>query len=167
MNKEQKAKSIDYLRTIFNSFKLLIILDIHKISAEEIRCLRKLLTINNICIKVFKNKLCKYAVKNTSLNVMSNKFAGQIALIWDKQNTPEAARILKTFQKDIISSKIKSGFHNGRIIDCNYIKYLSNIPNISTLRITIVKFLSQPSRHIMRNIQYPLQTIINMLNLKK
>jgi len=167
MNKEQKIKSLDYLKVIFNSFKLLIILDIHKISAEEIRKLRRMLKRKSLNLKVFNNKLCRHAIKNSYLNIISNQFIGQVAIIWDNTNSPMAAKILKEFQKDIIDLKVKCGLHNGNLISNAYIKSLSNIPNLSKLRIKILHLLSQISRHIILSIKYSSLSILNILNLRR
>jgi len=167
MNKEQKIKSLDYLRMIFNSFKLLIILDIHKISAEEIRRLRRMLKIKSLNLKVFNNKLCKHAIKNSYLDVISDQLIGQVAIIWDNDNSPMAAKVLKEFQKDIIDLKVKCGFHNGKLISNKYIKTLSNIPNLSKLRIKILNLLSQIARNIILSIKYSSLTVLNILNLRQ
>jgi large subunit ribosomal protein L10 len=152
VSREKKIKSLDYLRQIFDSFKLLIILDIHKISAEEIRKLRRLLNSKSLNLKVFNNKLCKYAIKDSYLNVMSNMLIGQIAIIWDNNNNPTAAQVLKEFQEDIIDLKVKCGIHNGKLIDNQYIKSLSNIPDLSILRIKIINLLSKYSINIIQNL---------------
>jgi len=167
VNREQKIKSLDYLRTIFNSFKLLIVLDIHKIPAEEIRKLRRMLSIKNLNLKVFNNKLCRHAIKDTHLNVMSDMLIGQIAIIWDINNNPTAAQVLKDFKKDIIDLKVKCGIHNGKLIDNQYVKSLSNIPDLPTLRIKIINILSQFSIRIIQNLKYSPLTILSVLNLRK
>jgi len=167
MNREQKIKSLDYLRTMFNSFKLLIILDIHKISAEEIRTLRRMLKMKSLNLKVFNNKLCRYAIKESFLSVISDKLIGQIAIIWDNINSPMAAQVLKNFQKDIIDLKVKCGLHNGKLINSQYIKSLSNIPNISKLRAKILSLLSQHSRNIVLSIKHSSLTILNILKLRQ
>jgi len=167
VSREQKTKSLDYLRSILNSFKLLIILDIHKISAEEIRKLRKMLKIKSLNLKVFNNKLCKHAIKDSYLNIMSNMLIGQIAIIWDENNNPTAAQVLKEFQKDIIDLKVKCGIHNGKLISNQYVKTLSNIPNISKLRIKIINILSQYSIRIIQNLKYCPLTILSILDLRK
>jgi ribosomal protein L10 len=167
VNREQKIKSLDYLRQIFDSFKLLIILDIHKISAEEIRKLRRMLNIKNLHLRVFNNKLCKYAIKDSYLNVMSSMLIGQIAIIWDTHNNPTAAKVLKEFQEDIINLKVKCGIHNGKLIDNEYINSLSNIPNLSTLRVRIIDILSQYSIRIIQNLKYCPLTILSILDLRK
>jgi ribosomal protein L10 len=167
VNREQKAQTLSYLREIFDSFKLLIILDIHKIPAEDIRKLRRMLNVKNLNLKVFSNKLCKHAIKDTYLDVMSKMLIGQVALIWDENNNPTAAQVLKDFQEDIIDLKVKCGIHNGKLITNDYIKLLSNIPNLPTLRIKIISLLSQYSIRIIQNLKhYPL-TILNVLDMKK
>lgn len=167
MSREQKAKSLDYLRTVFNSFKLLIILDIHRIPAEKIRELRRMLNANNLNIKVFNNKLCKYAIKDTYLSIMSSMLIGQVAIIWDVQNNPTAAQTLKDFQEDIIDLKVKCGIHNGKLIDNEYVKELSNIPNLSILRMKIINILSQFSLRIIYSLKSCPLTILSVLNLRK
>jgi len=167
VSREEKIKSLSYLEQIFNSFKLLIILDIHKISAEEIRKLRRMLNTKNLNLKVLNNKLCKYAVKDTYLKIISNMLIGQVAIIWDTENNPTAAKVLKEYQHNFIDLKVKCGVHNGKLIDNKYIKNLSNIPDLSTLRVKIINLLLYGSIRIIENLRYSPLTILNVLNLRK
>lgn len=167
MNREQKIKSLNYLKTIIHSFKLLIILDIHKIKAEEIRKLRRMLKVESVNLKIFSNKLCKYAFKNSPLDIMSDKLVGQIAFIWDENNKPSAAQILKIFKKDIIDLKVTCGFHNGKLVNNEYVKILSNIPNMLKLRAKILNLLLKISKNIIMSIKYKPQILLNILKLRK
>jgi ribosomal protein L10 len=126
-----------------------------------------MLTVKNLNLKVFNNKLCKYAIKNSPLSPMSNMLVGQIAMIWDMNNNPTAAQVLKEFKSDIIDLRVKCGIHNGKLINNEYIKSLSNIPNISKLRIKIINILSQFSIRIIQNLRYCPLTILSVLNLRK
>lgn len=167
MSREEKIKSLSYLKQIFDSFKLLIILDIHKISAEEIRRLRRMLNVKNLNLKVINNKLCRYAVKNTYLKIISNMLIGQIAIIWDTSNNPTAAQVLKEYQSDFIDLKVKCGVYNGKLINSEYINALSNIPDLSTLRVKIINLLLHCSMRIIENLQYCPSTILSVLNLRR
>lgn len=167
MNREQKIKSLDYLKQIFESFKLLVVLDIHKISAEEIRQLRRMLNLKNLNIKVFNNKLCKHAIKGTHMDILSNMLVGQIAIAWDTDNSPMLAKKLKEFHNDFIDLRVKCGMYNGKFIDKKYIKTLSNIPDLPTLRAKIINILSQQSIFIIQRIQHYSLAMLSILNLKK
>lgn len=165
--KEKKEKIIEKLKNIFESVKLLILLDIHGISAENMRYLRSMLNKENQNIKVFKNKLSEYAIRNTPLKSLMNNFKGQIALVWDVNNSPTSAQILKEFEKNKMPLKIKYGYHNGIKVNSKYIRYLSNIPNMQELRIKILNTILRISKKILLNIKYQSLTIINILKIKK
>jgi len=92
---------------------------------------------------------------------------GQIAFIWDTNNNPAAAQVLKNFKDDFIDLRVKCGIHNGKLIDNSYIKYLANIPNLPTLRVKIISILSQYSIRIIHNLRYYPLTILSVLNLRK
>lgn len=165
--KEKKEMIIETLKDIFKSVKLLILLDIHGISAENMRCLRSMLNKEKQNIKVFKNKLSEYAIKNTPLKSLINNFKGQIALVWDINNTPTSAKVLKEFEKNKIPLKIKNGYHNGSKVNEKYIRYLSDIPSMQELKIQIINTILKISKKILLNIKYQSLTIINILKTKK
>jgi len=126
-----------------------------------------MLNFQNINLKVFNNKLCRYAIKDSYLNMISDMLIGQTAIIWDVNNKPTAAKVLQNFRKDIIDIKVKCGVHNGKLIDNDYIEALSNIPDLPVLRIRIINILSHCSIRIVQNLKYCPLTILSILNLKK
>lgn len=166
MIKKYKVKVIKDIEKIFKNMKLLIILNIKGICAQNMRHLRYELYKENIYIKVFKNKLIKYAIKNSIFNTLTSSLTGQNAFLWDNNNALTATKIINNFDKKINKLKLVCGFLNGKKIDVDYIEYLSNIPNISILRIKLLFLLSIISRKLIYYINYQLLVIINILKQK-
>jgi len=163
----RKYKKIEVakIKKIFCNIPLCIILNIHNMLTEDIRILRKMLKKNQINIRIFKNTLVKLANKNNSLNILENDFKGQIALIWDNENKPTIASLLRYFHKKITPIDIKCGFHNGKKKDIKYIEYLSNIPNLYELRCKILGIFHTILKTLLYYMKY--QLIIIMYMLKK
>lgn len=102
MIKEYKKNIVEYLYKEFKDINFIIILNIHKVRAEEIRYFRKLLFENDINIKVFKNKLIKHSMNNLNISILNDNLVGQIALLWH-QNINKiiiAAKMIYNTQKN-------------------------------------------------------------------
>lgn len=166
MAREQNIKTIDLIKNILKTVKLLIIIDIHGICAEDMRYLRRELNKKNQHIKVFKNQLSKQAIKDTPLQILSENIKGQVALIWDSYNTPTSPQVLKMCKNNISRSNIVCGFHNGEKKDSAYIEYLSNLPDMRTLRINLLNIVITIHKKLLFNIKYQAITIINLLKIK-
>lgn len=167
MIKEHKIKTIKYLKKTLKNIRLLIILNIHEMRAEDLRILRKMLNENHLNIKVFKNKLSKYAIKDSPFSSISDDLKGQTAFVWDVQSSPVAAKVLKDFREKIKDVKIICGFHDGVKVNTEYLEYLSNIPDMHSLRLKLLNILAIISRKIVFNIKYQSLAIINILKHKK
>lgn len=166
MAREQNIKTINLIKNILKTVKLLIVIDIHGICAEDMRYLRRELNKKNQHIKVFKNQLSKQAIKDTPLQVLSENIKGQVAIIWDSCNTPTSSQVLKMCKKNLPSSNIICGFHNGEKRDSAYVEYLSNIPDIRTLRINLLNIVITIHKRLLFNIKYQAITVINLLKIK-
>jgi len=167
--KKSKIEMVENLRNAFKDIKFLMILNINKVCVENLRKLRVQLKKEQIHIKVFKNKIVRYAIENTILKVLSDALVGQTALLWDSNinNSLAAARIIYDAKEKISTLEPVCGFLNGKKIDKDYIKYLSKIPNMGILRSKIIFLLTDILKKIIRSIQYQLLMIINTLKHKK
>ena len=166
MARKQNIKTINLIKSILKNVKLLIVVNIHGICSENMRYLRKKLNEQDQNIKVFKNQLSKCAMKNTPLQILSKNIKGEVALIWTPYNTPVLAQILKACEKKIPFSNIKCGFYNGKQVGTEYIKYLSEIPDMHILKTRILNILFTTYKKLLFNIKYQAITIINLLKIK-
>jgi len=168
MIKQYKKHIVKYLYQELKNANFFILLNIHKVRAEEIRYFRKILFENKVNIKVFKNKLVKCAITDLPMDVMKKKLVGQIALIWHTNISTAifTAKTIYNTKKNIENIYPLCGYINGKIVNETEIKYLSNIPNLHTLRAKLLSILSIYSNKIIYSIKYPLLMIINILKYK-
>jgi large subunit ribosomal protein L10 len=166
MIKDYKIKIVHHILSIFQNMKLLIVLNIHGICAENMRSLRATLNKADIKIKVFKNKLTKYAIKNSIFNSLSPDIKGQVAFLWDNKESLMITKLLNNFNKEVINLNVLCGFLNGKKISVDYIKYLSTIPDLATLRLKLLLILSIIAKQVICKISYQLLMIINIIKQK-
>jgi len=166
MIKETKRTIVENLVNIFDTAKLFIFFEIQGMPTEKLRILRTSIAKNNLKMKVFKNTLKKKAIEKSILKDIDINFAGQIAMIWDIENRPMSAKILKEFDKTFINTRVKSGIHNGKIITSSYVKKLSVLPSLDVLRMNLLYMISSVTRKLLFSIKYKSIVIIKIIKQK-
>lgn len=169
MIKQYKLDLVKYLQNKLKTTKFLMILNIHKARAEEMRDLRKKLIQENIFLKIIKNKLIKHAIYNTRFDILNKDLFGQVALVWCSNINLSiiAIKIIYNIKHDKDILHPISGFIGDKKVNSQYIKSLSNIPNINTLRSKLLLILRNYLEKIITSINYSMLMIINILKNKK
>lgn len=167
MSKEDNKKAGAFLKNIFNESKLLILVDINGVCSEDIRKFRKICMINKVKVKVVKNRIAKFIMKENNINSLYDKFTGQTTIIWDDQDCPTIPKLLKEFNKNKNMIRIKCGLYKGNRIDTQYINTLSEIPDIDTLRMKLLYSITSIHTKLLFSINYSLYFILNAIKISK
>lgn len=163
---KSKIRIISNLKSIFNAASFLVIFNIQGIRAETMRQLRHTIYKNCLKIKVYKNTFKKIAIYKSSLSSLSIKFTGQTAVLWDIEDRPILAQILKNFDDTFITSRVKVGIYQGKLISRDYIKYLSSIPDLNTLKVHLLNIILNVIRKIFFTITYQSTVVVKFLKIK-
>jgi len=167
--KQHKLKLVQNLQNTLTTVKSIIILDINKVSAEELQNIRRKLIEKNIFFKVIKNKLIKHAFNSTRFQVLSKDIIGQIALMWclDENKSIVATKLIYDIKNDKNILNPICGFINNKKVNEKYLEYISNIPNINILRFKLLFILINYSKKVIKSVNYLPSMIINILKNKK
>ncbi len=163
MDALKKKHQINYLKNVFNNIESIIVINIDKLTADDINYLRRKLYKKSVLLKVIKNTLARIAIKNSKVSILKNSFVGSTAISWSNDNIISAAKIFIDFKKNKKHINIKSGISYGKIIGLNEIKYLAELPNINTVRINIFKLIYSAVYQLFFNINKPMYDIINII----
>jgi len=133
MKIEQKKQIKADLHQRFLKSKVVILTDYKGLDVAAVSSLRRKLKAENIEFKVAKNSLLIRASDDTDVAVIKDAFKGPsgIALSYDDPVAP--ARILMDFARENKKFEIKIGAMNGKILDLNQIKLLSDLPSREVL----------------------------------
>lgn len=169
MIKQYKLDIVKYLQNTLKTTQFLMVLNIHKTRAEEMRYLKKKLIKENIFLKIIKNKLIKHAIYNTKFAMLNQDLSGQIALVWCSNINLSivAIKIIHNIKNDKNILYPISGFIGSKKVNNKYIESLSSIPNINTLRFKLLFILRNYLEKIIKSINYSMLMIINILKNKK
>ena len=101
------------------------------ITVEQDTKLRKELREAGVQYEVVKNTLFKIAVKDSSIESITESLAGTTAIAIASEEDPlAAARILHKFCEDSKGKfEIKGGYMDGEVLDVSGVKTLATLPN--------------------------------------
>ena len=167
MTRENNIKASESLKDIFNKSKLLVLADINGVCSEDIREFRQICMKNNIKVKVVKNRIAKFALKENNIDELHDNFTGQTTIIWDDQDCPTIPKLLKEFNQKKNIIRIKCGLYKGNKIDTKYIDILSEIPDIDTLRMKLLYSLTSIHTRLLFSVNYSLYFILNAIKMNK
>ena len=127
----QKQSYVEDLKAKLDASQGGVIFNYGGITVEEDTKLRKDLREAGVKYEVVKNTLFRIAIKDTSLEGMSDALVGTTALAVSSDEDPlAAARILYNFCEDSKGKfEIKTGYMDGEVLDITSVNKLATLPN--------------------------------------
>ncbi|MCA9407901.1 MAG: 50S ribosomal protein L10 [Candidatus Omnitrophica bacterium] len=117
--------------------------------------IRKKLSDAGADVYVSKNCLARIALKDLQQEDLAQKVSGQTAFVWSDKDSVEIAKILVEFSKENENVTIPGGLVEGKTINQDDVKRLSELPSRDVL-------LSQ----LLATIQAPVTRLMGALNAK-
>ena len=140
---------------------LIILCKINNLNSSETYQLRKKMRLNNVNIKIIKNKLAKIAIKNTKMSSLVNDFKESTAIVWGKDEILPAKILIET-QKNI-KIVIKSGYSQNNKISLNKIKHLASMPSLEKSRLIIINSFFKIHKTIIFQFNFSFRKIIHLI----
>jgi large subunit ribosomal protein L10 len=131
------------------------LLSYSRVSGLQMSDLRKSLRQTGADVCATKNSVARLALKEVEYESLSEKVSGQTVLIWGGEDSSEISKILIDFIKDSEDIVVQGGLLQGRILEKEDIKKLSELPSKEVL-------LSM----LLATIQSPLTRLAGALNAK-
>lgn len=133
MIRNEKEKIVAALHEDFKRSKVVILTDYKGLDVATISSLRKKLREAGVEYKVVKNTLIRRASNDTDAGLIKDHYKGPSALALSYDDPVAPAKVLVAFSKDNQKLEIKIGVMEGRVIDLNAIKALSDLPSREVL----------------------------------
>jgi len=128
MKLEEKKQITESLHEKFSRSKVVIATDYKGLNVGAISDLRKKLREFEVEYRVVKNTLLERASEDTDAALIKDKFKGPTAIALSYKDPVAPAKILVKFAETNKNLIIKAGVLNGKVLDFNSIKALSNLP---------------------------------------
>jgi len=141
----QKKEEVKGLKERFESSIVGVFVDYRGISVEQDTELRKQLRESGTTYNVIKNRMAKFAIKETELEGLEEALTGPTSLATHETDLIAPAKILAKFIKDnedVIS--IKAGFLEGKVVDTATIAKLATLPSKEELIAKVLGSLNSP-----------------------
>lgn len=167
---EKKQAIVSQIEEGYNGSEGVVFLDLSGVTANQIVDVRKSLKTLDSKMVLYKSTLLKRACDQLSLDVSSDVFKGQTAVVFMGQEVPAIAKTIISFYRELDKSGIKGGILEGSVISQDELKALSKLPGkdilvgqfVAGINVPIYRFVSQVSAP-MRGLVYVLQSISSKL----
>ena len=135
---------IDQIKQGVTNNDSLFLLTYSRLSAPKISDLRKDLRIAGAKMYVSKNSVARLALKDLQKEDLAQKILGQSAFIWCNTDSSAISKILIKFAKESDSILLQGGLLQGKVIQKEDIKKLSELPSKEVLLAMLFGTLQSP-----------------------
>ena len=145
----------------------LYLVDFSRVTVSEIAELRKSLSAEGAQFHVVQNTLIRKVAESLSWPAFTQWLTGQTAIIFGGDNPTGVAKIVLQFAKDKEKLAAKGGFVDGKLCDTAQMEALSKLPDLPTLRATLLSLILTPYRQFLYVAQGVPQSLLNVLKAKE
>ena len=126
-----KVEMVEELHGMFSRAKSAVVANYQGIDAEGIRALRVHMRNRSVDFRVVKNTLARRAVKDTSLEVLSEDFKGPISILVGFEDAVAPAKALADFAKSVAtkSPEVICGVVDGEKVSPEEVQALAELPS--------------------------------------
>ena len=126
-----KVEMVEELRGMFSRAKSAVVANYQGIDAEGITALRVHMRNRSVDFRVVKNTLARRAVKDTSLEVLSEDFKGPISILVGFEDAVAPAKALADFAKSNAtkSPEVICGVVEGKKVSPGEVQTLAELPS--------------------------------------
>ena len=166
MNRAEKAKIIEDLRSKAQKASIAVITDFKGLKVEEMTELRVKLREEKVDYQVVKNTLARIAFGETQHETLKDQFQECCAVAFGYDDPVVAAKILVQFAKKSKKFKTKCASLEGKFLEPDALKELSELPSkeqllakaLGTMNAVPTNFVSLFA-NLLRNLLYALNAI--------
>ena len=163
MKIENKKTLVKEITETFNAAKVIIVTDYKGLDVATLNDLRNQLRENDIEYRVVKNTLLKRAAKGNDLDLITDCLKGPSAVACSFDDPVAPAKVLTAFAKENEKLEIKAGVMEGRVLDLDAIKALSNLPSRDQLLGQLLSVMNGVPTAFVRVLNGVPQQFLNLL----
>jgi len=129
LDRKTKELVVQELHEKLKDFNLAVLAHYSGLNVEKLTVLRSSLRKANTELRVVKNTLLKIASKKTDLGLLDEYLKGPIAIVLNRSDVVETAKVLVDFARKNAELEIKAGMLNGRVLSREQLITLASLPS--------------------------------------
>ena len=141
----------------------LYLVDFNRVTVSETAQLRSDLAKEGASFHVVKNSILRKVGNDLGWPEMTPWLEGQTAIVFGGENPSGVAKLLLAFAKDKEKLPTKGGFLDNKLYDVAALEALSKLPDLPTLRATLLSLLLTPYKQCLYVMQGVPQSFLNVL----
>jgi large subunit ribosomal protein L10 len=165
MRAEKKTLTNEYL-TRLNASPFFIVVNYTGLKVSHLTELRKRLNKVGAQILIVKNSVFRVAAQEAGVGDLNGSLTGQIAVVTGQKDVSVAAKVVKTFGKELDKLKVKFGYLNNQRMAEADIMTLADLPSLEVLRSTFLALLNAPATKLVVLLNTPATQLARVLQAK-
>ncbi len=140
------------------------------LSTPQLNDIRKTLKKAGADVCVSKNAIAQLALRELKQDKLADRISGQTAFVLTNKDSIEVSKILIKFTKELESLKLQGGVLEGKLLEREDIKHLSELPSREVLLAMLLGTLQAPLTRLASALNaksYELLSILKQLSEKK
>ena len=167
MNKETKETVVADLAQKLQEVKAAFLADYRGLDVEQANDLRNKLREVGVDYRVIKNTLLRIASQGTDAACFDEFLTGPTAIALVKDDPVAPAKALVDFAKKYEVFELKAGMLDGKLIDANAIKALSDLPSREELLAKMLGSMSAPATNFVGVLAAVPRSLVQVLSAIK
>jgi len=161
---QEKKEVVKEISGKLKSAKSIVLTDYRGLTVEQDTDLRNALRKSGIEYKVVKNTLTKLAARENGLEVLEPYLNGPTAIAISSTDPVAPAKVLTEYVKKYEKLSLKAGVVEGRVIDVDGIKSLSELPPREVLIARVLGGFNAPISGFVNVMNANLRGLVVALN---
>jgi large subunit ribosomal protein L10 len=166
MRPEKQSLTKEYL-TRLNASPFFIVVNYKGLKVGQLTELRKRLSKAGAEIHVVKNSVFRIAAKEAGVEDLNGTLAGQLAVVTGKRDISTAAKVVKSYGKELDKLKVHFGFLNNQRLETEAILRLADLPSLEVLRETLLGVMQAPASKLVRLLNTPASQLAQVLKARQ
>jgi len=165
MRAEKKILTKDYV-TRLNASPFFFVVNYKGLKVAQLTELRKRLHKAGAQIFVVKNSILRIAAQEAGIGDLNGSLGGQLAVVTGQKDISVAAKVVKTFGKELDKLKVYFGYLNNERMAEADIMTLADLPSLEVLRSKFLGLLNAPATKLVVLLNTPATQLARVLQAR-
>lgn len=140
-----KQELVSEIKEKFDNSNSAVVVEYRGLTVQQVTALRRQLRDENVEFKVYKNTMTRRAAEDAGYSDLMSALVGPNAIAFS-EDAVAPSRVLAKFAKKNKALVIKSGVVEGKVVDYETLKELSELPNKEGMIAMLLGALQSPLR---------------------
>ena len=164
MNAQQKRDTVSKLKEKFKDNPCAIVTGFQGMNVTSMQKLRREVRSRGLEFSVIKNTLFVKAIADFDFaEGLKPYIKGMTAIAWSSEDPSAPAKVIRDYQKEDDSLKIKCGLLDGKVLDPNEVNTLAGLPSKDQILSGLLSLFETPARQFLSLMQAPLKNFLGLL----